>query len=209
MLKTNKQTLSWCEVSLGSLCSAFCRLTPSSLFSNFLYCISFSCPPILICGAVICKASQTRRPVCMPPAQSVGALRCMGHGTGYPGQRRPCVQPSKAFRFIVWMFLYIYGSEMKRFPCSFLTSTLPTLLAPHPVPFPLSFRPILRAMLLCWPATGSHRGEKKEQQCGFDWVVKAVRCSVLSEAFARHVLSEQHGPRGSPWRSVLAQPKER
>lgn len=83
----------------------------------------------------------------------------MGHGAGYPGQQRGCVQPGKALRFMVSMFLCSYGPEMKRFPCSFVKHP-PYPECTPPLPFLLSFRPILHVVPLGghWVSQGWKEG---------------------------------------------------
>lgn len=61
-------------------------------------------------------------------------------------------------------------SQMKRFPCSFLT--LPTLNVPlhsHSI----SLLHPSAAMLFHRTSNGSCRGEKKEQRCGLEWPQRA------------------------------------
>lgn len=121
----------------------------------------------------------------------------MGHGAGYPGQQKGCVRPAMGNRFMVWMFLCIYGRQMKRFPCSlFLKNTLPTLKPSLPLLLHF-FSQVLPALSVRWMGSWSHLGEDRQQS------QLAERCGA-AKTFAENVSSL--GEWRSSRRSVLAQP---
>lgn len=114
-------------------------------------------------GAVICGVSRTRRPVCISQL-AVAVVKC-GRLQMYGTWRRVSGAAEKICPN--WQGPQIYGVDVplhlwardEKIPLFFSHKHPPYPECTSPLPFFLSFRPILHAMLLCWKGSGS-------QQCG-------------------------------------------
>lgn len=84
----------------------------------------------------------------------------MGHGVGYPGQQRGCVQPGPQI-YVVDVPLHLWARDEK-IPLFFSHKHPPYPECTPALLFLLSFRPILHAMLLHWMTSGSHKSEKNQ-----------------------------------------------
>lgn len=219
-LVCNGQSRSCCGASLKRLGADVCRLSPSSLFSDILHplsplCLFILCLPFVICGAVICEVSRTRRPVCFSWLVVAGIKcgRLQMYGTWVRVSRaaeRMCPAWQGPPIYGVDVPLH-YGPEMKRFPCSFVQHPPYPECTPS-LPFLLSLRPILLVLPLDGHLglMGVNSGSVGVVSTG-QWMQLegAVLFALSSKAFIWYVKSKQPGHRRSSWGSLLAQPQER
>lgn len=133
-----------------------------SLHSSLVYPFSPSCVPfILMSGAVICLVSRTRYPLFIPQLADNGIKRgrLQMYGTCYRvsgAAERMCP---------VWQDPQIYSVDVTLHLWDRWKDFLVPFFFPHkhppcpesspPLPFILFLSPILYAMLICWPGSGS------------------------------------------------------
>lgn len=151
----------WCLLQTGSWFLVFSTVSSSPVLPFSL------CPPFLISWAVICEVSRTRRPVCISQlAAAAGTKRGRPQMYGAWGS----VSGAAERTCPAWPGPQIYGVDVPLHLCA-RDEKIPLFFShkhpPHPecsppLPFHLSFRPILLAMLFRGTGIGSHRGEKKE-----------------------------------------------